>query len=62
LILPDNLTLSQAWMLDAASGELAWRFYTVPDDPAKPQESTALEMALKTWTGDEWYKTNNPGV
>ncbi|MDP6436202.1 MAG: PQQ-dependent dehydrogenase, methanol/ethanol family [Gammaproteobacteria bacterium] len=47
---------------DASSGELAWRFYTVPGDPAKPQESPALEMAVKTWSGDEWHKTGGGGT
>jgi quinohemoprotein ethanol dehydrogenase len=34
---------------DLDSGHLAWRFYTVPGDPAKPYENKALEMAAKTW-------------
>ncbi len=34
---------------DLETGKLAWRFYTVPGDPSKPQESKALEMAAKTW-------------
>jgi quinohemoprotein ethanol dehydrogenase len=34
---------------DLESGQLAWRFYTVPGDPAKGYESKALEMAAKTW-------------
>jgi quinohemoprotein ethanol dehydrogenase len=34
---------------DLETGKLVWRFYTVPGDPAKPQESKALEMAAKTW-------------
>jgi quinohemoprotein ethanol dehydrogenase len=34
---------------DLQTGQLAWRFYTVPGDPAKPYESKALEMAAKTW-------------
>ena len=34
---------------DLDSGTLVWRFYTVPGDPSKPQESKALEMAAKTW-------------
>ncbi len=41
---------------DAASGELVWRFYTVPGDPSQPVESPALEKALPTWTGDQWWK------
>ncbi|HQR02801.1 MAG: PQQ-dependent dehydrogenase, methanol/ethanol family [Proteobacteria bacterium] len=40
---------------DAASGKLDWRFYTVPGDPSKPFESKALEMAAKTWNGDQWW-------
>lgn len=37
-----------AYYLD--SGKLAWRFFMVPRDPAKgPQESPALEHALRTW-------------
>jgi quinohemoprotein ethanol dehydrogenase len=47
---------------DASNGSLEWRFYTVPGDPARPQESAALEMARKTWTGDEWYKTGGGGT
>jgi quinohemoprotein ethanol dehydrogenase len=39
---------------DAATGKLAWRFYTVPGDPAKPFESVAIENAAKTWTGSSW--------
>jgi quinohemoprotein ethanol dehydrogenase len=34
---------------DLQTGQLVWRFYTVPGDPAKPYESKALEMAAKTW-------------
>ncbi len=47
---------------DAESGELVWRFYTVPGDPAKAQESPALEKALPTWTGDTWYKVGGGGT
>jgi quinohemoprotein ethanol dehydrogenase len=39
---------------DADTGELAWRFYTVPGDPSKPFESPALEAAARTWTGEWW--------
>lgn len=34
---------------DLDTGKLAWRFYTVPGDPASPQESPELEAAVKTW-------------
>ena len=47
---------------DASNGELDWRFYTVPGDPSQPQESAALERAVKTWTGEEWYKTGGGGT
>ena len=36
-----------AWDLD--TGELRWRFFTVPGDPAKGFEHPELEMAAKTW-------------
>jgi quinohemoprotein ethanol dehydrogenase len=34
---------------DLETGKFAWRFFTVPGDPAKPQESPDLDVALKTW-------------
>ena len=34
---------------DLETGQLAWRFYTVPGDPTKPYENKALETAAKTW-------------
>ncbi|HEY8521407.1 MAG TPA: PQQ-dependent dehydrogenase, methanol/ethanol family [Gammaproteobacteria bacterium] len=46
---------------DANTGELVWRFYTVPGDPSKPFESKALEEAAKTWTG-EWWKYGGGGT
>jgi len=39
---------------DAASGEQAWRFYTVPGNPADGFESPVMEMAAKTWNGQWW--------
>jgi quinohemoprotein ethanol dehydrogenase len=47
---------------DAETGELVWRFYTVPGDPSQPQESPALDKALPTWTGDTWYKIGGGGT
>jgi quinohemoprotein ethanol dehydrogenase len=47
---------------DAETGKLAWRFYTVPGDPSKPQESKALEKALPTWKGDQWWKFGGGGT
>ncbi|MEM1103457.1 MAG: PQQ-binding-like beta-propeller repeat protein, partial [Pseudomonadota bacterium] len=39
---------------DAKSGELDWRFFTVPGDPSQPFENPILETAAKTWTGEWW--------
>ncbi|HUF74107.1 MAG TPA: PQQ-dependent dehydrogenase, methanol/ethanol family [Gammaproteobacteria bacterium] len=39
---------------DAATGELAWRFYTVPGNPAQGFESEAMARAAETWTGEWW--------
>jgi alcohol dehydrogenase (cytochrome c)/quinohemoprotein ethanol dehydrogenase len=46
---------------DAQTGKLAWRFYTVPGDPAKPAESPILAEAVKTWHG-EWWKGGGGGT
>lgn len=40
---------------DVNTGQQAWRFWTVPGDPAKGFENKAMEMAAKSWTG-EWWK------
>lgn len=39
---------------DAESGAIAWRFYTVPGNPAEPFESAAMETAAATWNGEWW--------
>ncbi|MBN9585900.1 MAG: PQQ-dependent dehydrogenase, methanol/ethanol family [Afipia sp.] len=41
---------------DAETGELAWRWYTVPGDPSKPYEDESMEKAAKTWdpAGKYW--------
>ena len=46
---------------DAATGDLVWRFYTVPGDPSKPFENPILAKAAKTWTG-EWWKFGGGGT
>ncbi len=46
---------------DADTGNMAWRFYTVPGDPSKPFESPILENAARTWTG-EWWKFGGGGT
>ena len=40
---------------DARTGRRAWRFYTVPGDPAKGFENAAMRKAAKTWSG-KWWK------
>jgi PQQ-dependent dehydrogenase (methanol/ethanol family) len=39
---------------DADSGKMAWRFHTVPGNPANGFESPAMARAAKTWTGEWW--------
>ncbi len=39
---------------DAETGELIWRFYTVPGNPAEGFENEAMAMAAETWTGEWW--------
>ncbi|MBQ0721300.1 MAG: PQQ-dependent dehydrogenase, methanol/ethanol family [Gammaproteobacteria bacterium] len=46
---------------DADSGEMAWRFYTVPGNPENGQENEALKMAEKTWNG-EWWRYGGGGT
>ncbi|HEY2144593.1 MAG TPA: PQQ-dependent dehydrogenase, methanol/ethanol family [Steroidobacteraceae bacterium] len=45
---------------DAESGKLVWRFFTVPGDPSKPFENSAMARAAKTWSG-EWWKLGGGG-
>ena len=46
---------------DVVDGEMVWRFYTVPGDPAKGFENEAMKLAAKTWTG-EWWKLGGGGT
>jgi quinohemoprotein ethanol dehydrogenase len=39
---------------DARTGQLAWRFYTVPGNPKNGFENPELEAAAKTWNGEWW--------
>ncbi|MAI91510.1 PQQ-dependent dehydrogenase, methanol/ethanol family [Ponticaulis sp.] len=39
---------------DADSGEMLWRFYTVPDNPEAGPQPAYLDAAAETWTGDWW--------
>ena len=46
---------------DAETGELDWRFWTVPGNPADGFENPAMEMAAKTWSG-EWWQLGGGGT
>lgn len=51
---------------DAETGKLAWRFYTVPGDPAKGPDGAAsdkvlAEKALATWFG-KWHEYGGGGT
>lgn len=46
---------------DTETGKQAWRFHTVPGNPADGFESEAMAMAAKTWTG-EWWKFGGGGT
>lgn len=51
---------------DEKTGKLVWRFYTVPGDPAKPDNAASddiLErLARPTWSGSEYIKTGGGGT
>jgi len=46
---------------DVDSGEEAWKFYTVPGNPADGFENDTMKMAAETWTG-EWWKLGGGGT
>jgi quinohemoprotein ethanol dehydrogenase len=46
---------------DAETGREVWKFYTVPGDPAKGFESSAMRKAAATWDG-EWWKLGGGGA
>jgi len=47
---------------DSETGNQAWRFYTVPGDPAKPFEGKHLEHAASTWRGGKWWEVGGGGT
>ncbi len=48
---------------DVGSGAEAWRFWTIPHDPKTgPQESEALEEALKTWDANSRWDIGGGGT
>jgi quinohemoprotein ethanol dehydrogenase len=46
---------------DAATGKLAWRFFTVPGNPSQPFEAPILAKAARTWSG-QWWKFGGGGA
>ena len=46
---------------DAESGDLAWRFFTVPGDPKLGFENETMARAAETWNG-EWWRLGGGGT
>lgn len=46
---------------DAQTGRQAWRFYTVPGNPADGFENEAMAKAATTWAG-EWWRYGGGGT
>jgi quinohemoprotein ethanol dehydrogenase len=46
---------------DAETGKLAWRWWTIPGDPAKPFENDAMAKAAQTWDNSFPYWENGGG-
>jgi PQQ-dependent dehydrogenase (methanol/ethanol family) len=42
-------------------GAMAWRFYTIPGNPADGFENDTMAMAAETWNG-EWWKMGGGGT
>jgi quinohemoprotein ethanol dehydrogenase len=47
---------------DARTGKYAWRFYTVPGDPAKAPEHPEMEVAGKTWDPKSDWEAGGGGT
>ncbi|WP_345424821.1 PQQ-dependent dehydrogenase, methanol/ethanol family [Halioxenophilus aromaticivorans] len=46
---------------DTSTGELVWRFYTVPGGPGDPTGTEPVESQTATWDG-EWWKLGGGGT
>ena len=57
----DRPTRGNFVAVEAQTGKLAWRFYTVPGDHSQPFENEAMRAAAKTW-GPDFYKTGGGGA
>jgi quinohemoprotein ethanol dehydrogenase len=47
---------------DAATGKLAWRFYTAPGTPDENRGDPTMETAAATWNGEYWKTGTGGGV
>ncbi|MEQ9394048.1 PQQ-dependent dehydrogenase, methanol/ethanol family [Haliea sp.] len=47
---------------DLHSGELVWRFHTVPGNPEAGFENEAMETAAATWGGGPWWEIGGGGT
>ena len=47
---------------DSETGQQKWRFFTVPGDPAKGDESKTIRMIRKTWSGDQYWIQGGGGT
>ena len=47
---------------DTATGDQKWRFFTVPGNPEDPPENKAMELALPTWSGGNWWDFGGGGT
>ncbi|MCB1677183.1 MAG: PQQ-dependent dehydrogenase, methanol/ethanol family [Halioglobus sp.] len=47
---------------EADTGKQAWRFFTVPGDPAAGDETDTITMIRKTWYGDQYWKQGGGGT
>ena len=43
-------------------GKQAWRFYTIPGNPADGFENEAMKRAAETWGGGEWWVVGGGGT
>ncbi|MBC7978162.1 MAG: PQQ-dependent dehydrogenase, methanol/ethanol family [Myxococcales bacterium] len=48
---------------NAASGDMAWRWFTVPGDPSKPFEDESMKRAAATWDpSGKYWETGGGGT
>jgi quinohemoprotein ethanol dehydrogenase len=47
---------------DSKTGEMIWRFYTVPGNPEDGFENEAMKFAASTWSGSKWWEYGGGGT